>query len=228
MEHLNDAISVHAAPLKVFGLLELGTRMTVVRLPGGGTAIISPVKASAELVDAVAAIGEPRVIVAPNLLHHLFAGQWQHRFPNARLVAPRGLAKKRPDLRIDATLDEGLPHELDGTLDMLPVDGVPSVREYAFLHRPSGTLIVTDLLFNQPATGHDFTTSAYLRVAGARGVTTVPRILLAMVRDRPAFQASLRAILDQDWSTVVLCHGTVMTPKEAGAARVALERVIGD
>jgi hypothetical protein len=80
------------------------TRMAVAKLSDNSAWVWSPVGRSEELASAVDAIGPVGQIVSPNKLHHLFLGEWAKRWPDARLYAPPGLARKRLDLRFDAEL----------------------------------------------------------------------------------------------------------------------------
>jgi len=68
-------ISVHGLPVR--------TRMTVVRLAGGALWLHSPIAPAAALRAALDTLGDVRWIVAPNRMHHLFAGDWQGHYPQA-------------------------------------------------------------------------------------------------------------------------------------------------
>ena len=62
-------------PLRFLGL-ELGARMTVVRLPGSRLLLHSPIARSRELAAEVERLGSPTYLVAPNRFHHLYARDW--------------------------------------------------------------------------------------------------------------------------------------------------------
>jgi len=47
-----------------------------------------------------------RYIVSPNKIHHLFLAKWADHWPEARVYAPPGLAKRKPELDFDAELGE--------------------------------------------------------------------------------------------------------------------------
>jgi hypothetical protein len=53
------------------------TRMTIARLADGGLFVHSPIELTAEVREAVAALGVPRYLVSPNKIHHLFWAEWQ-------------------------------------------------------------------------------------------------------------------------------------------------------
>ena len=69
--------------------------MAVVRLSTGAVWVWSPIALTNELAGAVETIGPVGCIVSPNKLHHLFLPEWKDRWPDARLYAPPGLARKR-------------------------------------------------------------------------------------------------------------------------------------
>ncbi len=60
-------------PQRFYGL-EVGTRMTVIRLADGSVLLHSPVELDAEVRWELDAIGRVRYVVAPNRVHHLYAG----------------------------------------------------------------------------------------------------------------------------------------------------------
>jgi Domain of unknown function (DUF4336) len=80
LDRLDEGLWGATAPLSLAGL-RIGTRMTVVRLSGGGLWIHSPIPLTPELQTAVDTLGPVAHVVAPNLYHHLFAGQWQAAYP---------------------------------------------------------------------------------------------------------------------------------------------------
>src|SRR5262245_57597066 len=104
-------------------------RMTVLPLGGGQLALVSPILIDDACAAALARLGQVRYLIAPNLLHHLYLPAAHQRYPEAQVLAPAGLARKRPELRIDATLDaaldRGLPPELTAAVDVIALGGAP-------------------------------------------------------------------------------------------------------
>jgi hypothetical protein len=129
------------------------TRMTVVRLGDGSLWIHSPERLDAALEAELTDLGEVRHLVSPNKLHHLFLAEWLDAYPEATSWAAPGLAEKRPDLHFDRPLTDEPPPAWEGGLDQLIFRGSPAMEEAVFFHRPSRTLILTDLIENfEPAT----------------------------------------------------------------------------
>jgi len=123
-------------------------RMTVVRLGDGSLWLHSPVQISGPLREAVDALGPVRHLVTPNKLHHLFLRDWKEAYPDAKLWAPPGLARRRPSLSFDGELgDEPEPGWAD-VLDQRVVRGSWAMEEVIFFHRPTRTLVLGDLIEN--------------------------------------------------------------------------------
>ncbi len=122
------------------------TRMAVVQLTDGSCWIWSPVALSTELASAIDALGPVRQIVSPNKLHHLFLREWTERWPEARVYAPPGLARRKPDLRFDAELRDEPEEAWAAEIDQVVFRGSFAMEEVVFFHRPSRTAIVCDLI----------------------------------------------------------------------------------
>lgn len=205
---LTDDVRVMETDFRFAGLA-LGGRCTVVRLPDGGLWVHSPVRWEAGVREAVEALGPVRFLVAPNLMHHLSVGAWAEAFPEARVLAPAGLRRKRPELRIDAELGEAPEPGYASVFEQTPLRGVPAVDEFAFLHRPSRTLLLTDMAFNIRQSP-SWPTRTYLRLSGAYGRLAVTWLEKVLVKDRAALRASLERVLAWDFERVVVCHGEVL------------------
>src|SRR5262245_39902746 len=91
--------------------LPVGTRMTVIRLPGGRLLLHSPVALDDALRAALDSLGRVSYVVAPNRVHHLYAGDVAKSYPEARLWVAPGLERKRPDLAFVALLGDEAPEE---------------------------------------------------------------------------------------------------------------------
>jgi hypothetical protein len=211
--------------LRLPGGVLLPIRTTVVRLSDGGVLVHSPTSPRAELVEAVAALGPVRALVAPNLLHHLWVGAWQERFPEAKLWAAPGVARKRRELRVAETLGEATPPWAD-VFAPLPLAGCPTLAEHVFFHATSRTLVCSDLLFNI-RTPETWATSLVLRLAGTRGRLAMSRAWWRYAQDRVALWASLERALAWDFARVLVGHGEVFEAADAPArCREAFARVL--
>lgn len=205
---LTDHLWVAERPQKFYGL-PVGTRMTVIRLADGKLLLHSPVALGAELRRALDALGPVSFVVAPNRLHHLYAGDVRTAYPDARLWVAPGLEQKRPDLVIEGILGDTAPDDWRGQVDQVFFRGRPFENEIAFFHRASRTLILCDLAFNFGASAPPITRflMKLLRSYGKLGPTTLDPLL---IRDREAARQSLESILAWDFDRVVVAHGEVL------------------
>src|SRR5439155_19926082 len=128
-------------PQRFYGL-EVGTRMTVIRLADGSLLLHSPVVLDPALRRELDSLGTVRFAVAPNRVHHLYAGQVAEAYPEARLWIAPGLERKRPDLAFVAILGDDPPAEWKDEVDQVFFRGRPYENEVVFLHRASRPLIM--------------------------------------------------------------------------------------
>lgn len=189
--------------------LPVGARMTVIRLAGARLLLHSPVALDAGLREELDAIGRVCFAVAPNRLHHLYAGQVVTAYPGSRLWIAPGLDRKRPDLQFEAVLGDQAPAEWKDEVDQQFFRGRPFENEVAFLHRASRTLILCDLAFNFGPRAAPVTRlfMKLMRSYGRLGPFLLDPLL---IRNRAAARASLERILAWDFDRVVVSHGDVL------------------
>ncbi len=223
LHELGPGLWEHRGWTRVVGV-PLPRRMVVARLePGGGRApglwVWSPNRLDPALRAAVDALGPVAEVVAPSRFHHAHLEAWREAYPAARVWAAPGLPEKRPDLRFDGVLGAEAPEGWGEALALAPLEGAPSSSEVEVLHRPSGTLIVTDLVFHVGAEAPWLTRLA-TRANGAYGRVTPTRVFRGFVEDRRAVRRTVDRLLGWSWDRLVMAHGEVV---ETGG-RAALER----
>lgn len=201
-----DEVWVEARETKFLGV-ETGTRMTVVRLSGGGLFVHSPVALDDATRGAVDELGEVRAVVAPSLFHHLHVGDWMRAYPGAVFGACPGLEWKRPDLSFSCVLADQ-PHEAwVRDLDQVYFSARRE-NEVVFFHAKSRTMICSDALLN--LSGHPLATTRFVaRLMGNRapGLGWPERF---MIRDRRLARRQADRILGWDIDKIVLAHGPVV------------------
>ncbi|MEO8603940.1 MAG: DUF4336 domain-containing protein [bacterium] len=208
LRELDQNIWVADRRQRFYGL-EVGTRMTVIRLADGSLLLHSPVALKADLRRALDAIGPVRFTVAPNRVHHLYAGTVAEAYPQSRLWVGPGLERKRPDLQFVAVLGDEAPAEWRDQVDQVFFRGRPYENEVVFFHRASRTLILCDLAFNfgPRSAAPTRVLMKLLRSYGRFGPSTLDPWL---IRDRQAARQSLERILAWDFDRVVVAHGDVL------------------
>jgi hypothetical protein len=212
-------------PLRFFGI-ELGARMTVVRLSGSRLLLHSPIAYSRKLADQVESLGAPTLLFAPNRFHHLYVHDWQLAYPTCSLYVAPGVDTKRPDLTVSGILGESPRPEWSEVLDQIRIDGFPLTNEVVFFHKPSGTLIATDLLFNVGPRSPGLTRFVF-RLMGAYGHPSCTVLERLLIRDRAALRLSLARILVWPISRIVLAHGKVVEADGRTALAEAYSWLLG-
>ena len=188
------------------GRFNLPVRMTALPLGPGRVALVSPVPLTPDALAWVEGQGEVAYLISPSLFHHLYLGDAAARFPSAQVLAPRGLRAKRPDLRIDGDLEDGLPAELAAHVDVARVEGAPIADEHVFFHRASRSLVVTDLVFHV-VRPRGLMTSLILRMVGCHGRLAHSRSWGLFIKDKAAASASIARILAWPFEHLVPAHG---------------------
>jgi hypothetical protein len=216
---LAEDLWVYDQPLRFYGV-EVGTRMTVVRLADGTLWLHSPTRPTPELRADVDAIGPVRWVVAPNRWHHLYVGHWQEAYAGAQAYGAPGLQKKRKDLQLAGILDDTAPAGWAGQIDQHFRQGAPTMNEVVFLHRKSRTLIVSDTAHNFAPGVSAGTRALFTLLGGWRGFRTTMADRM-VTKDRAAARASLERMLAWDFDRIVVCHGQVLPSGGKDALRQA-------
>jgi hypothetical protein len=195
-------------PVRLPGGLRLPLASTVVRLTDRSLLLYSPIALDDAAVAALAAEGEVAHIVAPSLLHHLHAKAAMERFPRATLHVTTGLAVKNPTLASGREIgDTGAGAGWGEVIEAQLIAGAPKLAETVLFHRPSGTVMCADLVFN--VTAHaNLMTRMILGMTGTGGKQVAQsRMWSYGVRDRPAARASLDRVLAWPIQRMSPCHG---------------------
>ncbi|RLB42086.1 MAG: hypothetical protein DRH30_05485 [Deltaproteobacteria bacterium] len=211
-----EGVWLASAPNKYLGW-QLGTRMTVLRLGDGSLLIHSPIALDDSLKREIDTLGPVGHIVAPNLFHHLHAGDAARAFPEAKLHGAAGLRKKRPDLRLDALLGEQNEPAWRDDLDTLTIEGT-LLNETIFWHKPSGTLVTADLIENFES-ADDWWTRLYLKAGGIHGKIGLSRMLRLAFRDRKKARRDIDQVLGWGFDRIVLAHGNPIGSNGVDALR---------
>jgi hypothetical protein len=187
--------------------LSLPTSTVLVRLGEGGLVVISPPDPDPQTRQQIEALGRVEALVAPNSFHYVFVREALAAFPSARLFLAPGLGERAPELPSAQVLAEAAPAPWAGMLDLIVHGPVRGACEVAFLHRPTRTLVLTDLAFHLPRIEGTWNRRAWrlLGVPGAFGPSRSGRMFL--LRDRAAARASLARIRAWPFERIVVAHG---------------------
>ncbi len=184
------------------------TRMAVVRLQEGSVWVWSPVALNDALVEAVEVIGPVKHIVSPNKIHHLFLAEWVGRWPDARLYAPPGLARKKPELHFDAELEDTPESAWEQDIDQVIFRGSLAMAEVAFFHRASRTAIICDLVQRHPEEAMVGWKGRLMRLDGLVGKNgSTPREWRASFLRRGPARKAREKVLAWQADNLLIAHG---------------------
>lgn len=185
----------YAQQVLKFGPFAITSRMTVVRLQSGKLWIHSPITPTPALIAALDKLGSVQFVVAPNKVHHLHFLPFMQTFPYATI----------DDAGIELTGSSSWTAELQAIF----IEGIPTLRETAWFHQPSGTLILTDLLacFGSNNTGVN---RLVARLLGVYENLTMSRTIKFLVKDKSALARSVKLLLALDVQRIVVSHDQII------------------
>lgn len=188
------------------------TRMTVVRLATGDLWLHSPIAPDPALVAALAGLGPVRHLVAPNWIHYAFLPAWQARVPGALTWAAPGVEDRAASRGVALRIDRNLPDaqaDWGGAIDHALIAGSDLHREIAFFHRPSRSLILTDLIENFERRAVPPWMLPFLMLAGnldPDGKAPVD-MRLSFRKGRAALRDSIATMRGWNPARILLAHG---------------------
>ena len=224
-----DIWTVDGDVVRMYGLVPFATRMTVVRLGGGGVWVHSPVQSNAERQGFVDRLGAVEHLVAPNKIHSIGIRPWQALYPAGKVWVSPGFSKRHPDIATDATLENGVRTDWSDDIDHCVLEGHAVLDEVVFLHRPSGTLIVTDFIQKHEAAGETWLWRGIKGLAGILGRDGgVPPDIRLSVSDKAAMKRSVQTVLGWDFDNLIISHGHCRKGGAKDEVRRVLDWIAGD
>lgn len=144
-----------------------------------------------------------------------------NRYQKLQAAGAIGLQEKRPDLKIEQVItaeagDIGTDilyrqfHGLNVPGTNLSGLGKPDpINEVVFYHKPSRTLIITDIAFHFDETNAWETRLAGKLIGGYKALQ--PTLLEKWwSKDRALVERSIRAVLEWDFDRVIMAHGSII------------------
>lgn len=224
-----DDLWIVDGPLIRFGMpwpkMPFPTRMTVIRLAGGGLFVHSPTPLPPALKAEIDRLGRPRWIIGPNRIHYWWIPDWRAAFPDAEIyLAPRVAEQAAGRIDFDCfPLDAGSVYPWDAEIATLPVTG-SYMTEVEFFHRASRTLILTDLIENfEPRKLSSFVLRWLTRLGGVQDPDgQMPRDMrLSFSGRKPQLRAAIERMIAWNPERIILAHGRWYEDNGAGELRRA-------
>jgi hypothetical protein len=211
-EYVPGKIWLCSYPVRYFGT-ELDARMTVIRLDDGRLMLHSPCEIDSRLKQELEEIGTVAFVIAPGNFHYLHVPSAQAAFPDAKTFICPGVERKLPELKYDFVLDDDVPAAWADEVAQVLIKGSRWMREVAFFHRESGTLILVDVIENitdrTPRANWQLKFWWKLVFRMWNKARPAPEYQLGW-RDKNAARNSLREILQWDFTRVIIAHGDLI------------------
>ncbi len=191
----------------------------VIRRGDGTLMIHSPIGFSDKQVAAIKQLGKVSVLFCPNLYHTSFLADAQSKFPQARLVGPAGLEKKKRKLPVSELVGPETCSAWGEDFEHVFVGGAPKFNEVILLHKSTRSLFVADYFFNIHEVKGILTKFVLDKVSKTLGKAEQSNLWKKATQDRGAFRKSAERVLELDFSRIYVCHGNRIDDGRAVAER---------
>lgn len=207
LEKIAPNLFIQRHPLRMLGC-QMGRVVTLIRLASGKVLIHSTGPFTQAHIDEIRQLGQPEWMIDATCFHDTFAKEGRAAFPDAAYLVPPGF--KGADA-LHASPLSTTPEAWSDEIQVIAIEGMPKINEFAFFHRPSKTLIVADLIFNLPPEVGRWTQMFLRATGGIREFPGMSRLFRFFIKDRQAFLASMREIEQLDFERIVVAHGDPIT-----------------
>jgi hypothetical protein len=219
MKKLAENLWIKGYPLTVLGTRH-GRNVTVIRLASGDLIIHSMAPFPAPDVDGIRALGRPAWLVEAMLLHDTYAKEGRGIFAGIPFLGPEGFDEV---VKFPITPLLPAPPEWAGEIEVLEIKGAPKLKEHVFIHLPSRTLIVADLVFNFPPKESPWNHIFHRYLAGFKRYPSMSRPFRFSVDDKEAFRRSVEELMTKNFDRIIVGHGNVIETDGKHLLRRALE-----
>jgi hypothetical protein len=207
--------------------LPFTTRMTVVKLASGDLFIHSPIPLKQNTKAELDKLGTVKYLIAPNKIHYWYLDAFQEEYPEAITFTAKGVQdrarKNGKNLKVDYVLEDTMNKFFNDEIEHVIMHGNRFMEEVEFYHKPSNTLILTDIFenFEQQKISLPFRILAWLGGAlSPWGGTTRDQQMLYFGHNLE-LKKSLQKLMSWDVEKIILAHGKCITEN----AKQELDRV---
>ena len=205
------------------------TRAVIVRLKDGQLWVHSPVSLTPERIAEINELGPLGFLVEPNKIHSLGLAAWKAEWPDAVSWVSPEFRDRHPDIDADIVLDDEAPPAWADEIGQKVIAGHTILDEVWFLHRPSGSLIVTDLIQKHDPDKQGALVRLLKGAAGILGEDGGTAIDIRLLfRDREAGREALDFVLGWEFDKLILSHGKCLETGAKAEVRRALSWLLED
>jgi hypothetical protein len=200
--------------------------MCVAKLADGRLAIHNGIALEESAMRELEAFGTPAFLLVPNAYHRLDAPAYKARYPQLRVLAPRG-SRSKVEQRIAVDGDYAdFPQDAAVQLEML--HGVRDAEGALIVHSKDGiSVVLNDVVFNMDRK-RDLLGFLFTTLLGSAPGPRVSRLAkLGLIKDKPALKADLaRYAALPTLQRLIVSHEKVASGSEARRALQAAMRYL--
>ncbi len=213
-----------------FSGMPFSTRMTIIRLTNGDLFIHSPTPLPDSLKAEIDALGTVKHLVSSNFIHYWWIGEWHEKYPQAiRWASPKVQPRAaKHNISFDRDLADQPDPEWADEIDQMIIRGSWAMQEVEFFHKPSRTLILTDLIENfEPKRVRSWWIKILMRLGGVAdpdGKLPID-LYFSFFGHRDKLKAAIKNMIDWNPERVIIAHGRWYEKNGADELRRAFRRL---
>jgi len=210
-----------STPFTRLGLFRIGGRSTAIRLSSGDVWVLASTPLTTETKATIDRLGPVKFVVGPSSVHHLFLAEFHASYPNARLLSVEEVVEKKRKENLSwhgywSDTNREPTFGFEDEIKSCYFSGFKN-KDVAFLHSPSKTLMVADLIFNLPAM-EQYSGSwigggppLFSRFSRLSPYMAIHRGLAkALGMDFAGMSRDARTVASWDFHRIIPCHGDVI------------------
>lgn len=199
--------------------MSLKRTMVIVRLSDGRLVFHNAIALEESAMRELESWGTPAVLVVPNGMHRLDAKIFKNRYPDMRVVAPRGSrARVEEVVAVDATYDDV---DLgDDSVRFEPLAGIADTEGAMIVRSNDGlSVVLNDVMFNMDRKRDPLGFLVTTLLGSAPGPRISRLAKLAFVKDRAALRRDLERLAAlPGLARLIVAHEKVASGADAAAA----------
>lgn len=193
--------------------------MIVARRGDGALVIHNCIALGEDEMARLQALGPIGYLVVPNGFHRLDIGRFKARYPQAKVLCPRGSREKVAEVvAVDGTYEDFPP---DDAVTLTTLEGTAAREGVMLVRSPDGaTAVFNDVLFNMPHVSgvHGFVFKHLTKSSGGLRVSRISRLFL--IKDKRALREHLLRLAETpQLRRIAVAHHETYTGDAAAALR---------
>ncbi|KAH8806818.1 hypothetical protein DL96DRAFT_1473860 [Flagelloscypha sp. PMI_526] len=208
-------ITTFSKPFKRFGFLPWGGRSTAIRLENGsGVWVLASTPLTIDTKETLDAMGPVKWIMAGDMLHYMFVKEFATAYPDAKVIVVEGLVDKIKEqgVRVDGAYGadpEGTTYGFEEEFESRYFSGFAN-KDVAWMHKPSKTLVVADLVFNLPGTEQYSKSKESPKIPLLGGFKPAGHIHKTFTNHFQINEERCSCCGEWDFDRIIMCHGDVI------------------